>query len=161
MEKTKYYPGIKRYIVSRIRNPDEAEDLTQRVFLEFYQNNNGDRDIQNPKAYLFGIARNLVGDYYSQKNRQSRFLRIDSEITERISNDNYGKNSRARDLIEEIEAIISQLPPKAREAVELRLVDDLSYKEAARKADCPVGMFYDRFYEGMKILKEKMQAQLL
>ena len=161
MEKTKYYSGIKRYIASRIKSPDDAEDVTQRVFLEFYQNNNRDSDIQNPKAYLFGIARKQISRYHSQKHKESGFLQIDTEVVDRLAYDNYNKDSKANELIEEIETILSQLPPKAREAVELKLVDDLSYKEAAYKADCLIGLFYDRFYEGMKILKEKMQTQLL
>ena len=161
MDKSKYYPEFKRYVASRIRNPDDAEDLTQRVFLEFYQNNNGDGDIQNPKAYLFGIARKQIGRYRSQKHKESGFLQIDTEVMDRLAYGNYNKDSRASELIEEIETIISQLPLKAREAVELRLVDDFSPEEAAQKSDCSVDRFYDRFHEGMKILREKVQAQLL
>ena len=161
MEKTKYYSGIKCYIASRIRNPDDAEDLAQCVFLEFYQNNNRDDNLQNPEAYFFGIARKLIGRYYSQKDKKSGFLQIDTEVANKLSYDNYSKDSKTRELIEDIGNIISELPPKAREAVELRLIDDLSYKEAAHKANCSVGIFYDRFYEGLKILREKTQTQLL
>jgi DNA-directed RNA polymerase specialized sigma24 family protein len=59
-------------------------------------------------------------------------------------------------LVEKIGDIISELPPKAREAVELRLIDNLNPAEAAQKIGCSVDRFYDRFHEGMKILKEKM-----
>jgi RNA polymerase sigma-70 factor (ECF subfamily) len=161
MEKTKYYSEIKRYIASRIRNPDDVEDMTQHVFLEFYQKNNGDSDLQNPKAYLFGIARKMIGLYCSKKRKVFGFLQIDTGMTDRLSYNNYNKDSKTRELIEEIEIIISQLPPKARESVELRLIDNLSPAEAAQKSDCSVDRFYDRFHEGMKILKEKVQAQLL
>ena len=161
MEKTKYYSEIKRYITSRIRNPDDAEDLTRRVFLEFYQNNDGDGGIEKPKAYLFGIARKQIGRYRSQKHKESGFMQIDTEMTGRLSYNNYNKNSQANELIEEIQTIISQLPPKAREAVELRLVNNLSPKEASPRSDCSADRFYDRFYEGMKILKEKLRDQLL
>jgi len=158
VEKIEYYSGIKRYITSRIRNPDDAEELTQCVFLEFYQSNGDGNNIQNPEAYLFGIARKLVGSYYRQKDKQPEFLeKVDSEITDRICYDNYSKDSRNRDLIEEINNIIAELPPKAREAVELRLIDNLSYKEAAKKANCSIGIFYDRFYQGLRILKEKIR----
>lgn len=161
MEKTEYYSGIKRYIASRIKSPDDAEDVTQHVFLEFYQNNNRGDNLQNPKAYLFGIARKLISRYYSQRNKESGLQQIDTKVTDKLSYDNYRKDSKTRELIEDIDNTISQLPPKAREAVELRLIDDLSYKEAAHKANCSVGIFYDRFYDGLKILKEKVQTQLL
>ena len=156
MEKIKYYSGIKRYIASRIRNPDDAEELTQCVFWEFYQSNNGDDNLQNPEAYLFGIARKLIGRYYSQRDKESGLLQIDPKVADKISYDNYSKDFRTKDLFEEINNIISELPPKAREAVELRLIEDLSPKEAAQKAGCSVDRFYDRFHEGLKILKEKI-----
>ena len=94
MEKTEYYSGIKRYIASRIRNPDDAEDVTQHVFLEFYQNNNRCDNLQNPKAYLFGIARKLVGRYYSQRNKESEPQQLDTKVTDKLSYDNYSKNSK-------------------------------------------------------------------
>ena len=99
MEKTKYYSGIKHYITSRIRNPDDAEELTQCVFLEFYQGNNRGDNLQNPEAYLLGIAKKLIGSYYRQKDKQPEFLdEVDSGITDRICYDNYSKDSRNRDL---------------------------------------------------------------
>jgi RNA polymerase sigma factor (sigma-70 family) len=156
VEKVKYYSGIKRYIVSRIRNPDDAEELTQCVFLEFYQSHNGDDNLRNPEAYLFGIARKLIGCYYSQRDKESGFLQIDPKVADKISYDNYSKDFKTKDLFEEINNVISELPPKAREAVELRLIEDLSPKEAALKAGCSVDRFYDRFHEGLKILKEKI-----
>ena len=107
MEKTKYYSGIKRYIASRIGNPDDAEELTQCVFLEFYRSNDGFDNLQNPKAYLFGIAKKLIGHYYSQKGKESGFLQIDTKVTDKISCDNYTKGSQTRVLIEDIDNIIN------------------------------------------------------
>ena len=154
MEKTEYYPGIKRYIASRIANPDDAEDLAQSVFLEFYRGKNKHDD---PEPYLFGIARNLIGLYYRQRDKQPGFLQINTQIADKVSYDNYAKNSTARELIDEIEIIVSEVPPKAREAVELRLINNLTPKEAAQKANCTVGRLYDRFHEGLKIIKEKIR----
>jgi RNA polymerase sigma factor (sigma-70 family) len=159
MEKIKYYSGIKRYITSRIGNPDDAEDLAQRVVLEFYQNNDETDALQNPEAYLFGIARKLIGRYYCQKDKQPVSLEeVDSEVTDKICYDNYNKDFKARVLAEEIYSIISKLPPKAREAVELRLIDGLDPKEAAQKAKCSVEIFYKRFHEGLKILRKKLKT---
>lgn len=161
MEKTKYYLGIKRYILSRIRSPHDAEDLAQFVFLEFYRIKNREDCLESPESYLFGIARNLIGHYYRQKHKQPGLLQMNSKISDKISYDNYSKDSRAIELTERVENIVSKLPPKAREAVELRLIDNLSYKEAAFKANCTIDIFYNRFYEGLKILKEKIRTQHL
>jgi RNA polymerase sigma-70 factor (ECF subfamily) len=161
VEEIKYHLDITRYIVSRIKNPSDAEDLAQRVFLEFYRNNDAFDNVQNPKAYLFGIARKLISHYYRQKNKESGFLQVDSEITYKIGHSNHRRGPKTEELVEEIANIISQLPPKAREAVRLRLIDNLSYEEAAKNANCSVGVLYDRFHEGLKIVRKKIQTQLL
>jgi len=161
VEKTKYYSGIKRYIASRIRNPDDAKDIAQSVFLEFYRNNNRGGNLHNPKAYLFGIARNLIDHYYHQKDKQKGFLQVAPEIADKICYGNYSKDSRIIDLVEEIDNIISELPPKAREAVELKLIYNLSPKEAAQKIGCSVDRFYERFHEGLKILRKKFRLNFV
>jgi len=157
VEKTQYYPGIKRYIASRISNLDDAEDLAQSVFLEFYQSNHNG---ENPEPYLFGIARNLIAAYYHQKNKQQAFP-LNSKIADDIAFSEYAGSSRTRALIEEIENAVFGLPPKPREAVELRMMEDLSYTEAALKANCSVDVFYERFYGGVKILKKSFVPKVL
>jgi len=157
MEKAEYYPEIKRYIASRISNPDDAEDLAQSVFLEFYH---GNHNSEKPPAYLFGIARNLIATYYHQKNKQ-RVFPLNSKIADDIAFSDYAGSSRNRALVEEIEIAVIGLPSKAREAVELRLMDDLSSQEAASQLDCTVGRFYDRFHNGLKILKNSFAPNVL
>lgn len=164
MDKTEHYPGIRRYVASRIGNPTDAEDLTQGVFLEFYRSTNGDHKSkpENPKAYLFRITRNLIAQYHkSQKRRKSLEIPIDIQTIDRVSHNNYHKNARSQELVEQIGHIIAELPPKARDAVELRLIEGFSPNEAAREAHCSIERFYSRFHKGMKILREEIHSQLL
>jgi len=157
MEKTEYYSGIKRYIASRISNPEDAEDLVQSVFLEFHKSNHNG---ENPEPYLFGIARNLIATYYHQKNKQQVF-RLNSKIADDIAFSDYAGSSKTKTLVEEIENAVFGLPPKPREAVELRLMDDLSPQEAASQLDCTVERFYDRFHNGLKILKKSFAPNMM
>src|SRR5262245_52994927 len=47
---------------------DEAKDLTEEVFLRVWQRlENGGEDIENIRAFLFTVARNLIKDYYKKK----------------------------------------------------------------------------------------------
>ena len=161
MDRSEHYPGIRRYVASRIGNPADAEDLTQGVFLEFYRSTNGDHKSkpENPKAYLLRITRNLIAQYHkSRKHSKSVEIPIDIQTMNRVSHDTYRKQVKFQELIEQINNTITELPPKAREEVKLRLIDGLTPKEAALKSGCSVERFYIRFHKGMKILKENFNS---
>lgn len=56
----RYRPALMAFFVRRIRNPAEAEDLTQEVLVRLMEMS-GDA-VANPDAYIFRIAANLVRD---------------------------------------------------------------------------------------------------
>lgn len=58
-----------------------------------------------------------------------------------------------KELEKLLEDAVEQLPPKAREAVKLRLIEGLDPEAAAKRAGCHVDTFYRRFYEGLKALR--------
>jgi len=156
VEKTKYYSGIKRYIASRIRSPDDAEDLAQCVFLEFYRNNNQDGNLQNPETYLFGIARNVIARYYQNKQKQPRTIPI-TAIEENCSirkERDYADQLRIQKLKNALKKSLEQLPPGDYETIRLCLSGKLSVKETAQRAGVPVPVFYKRYQRALKILRK-------
>lgn len=63
-----YFVPVFRYIRLRVKDTQEAEDLTQTVFLKVYQSTSLFQ-IQNksPLAYFFTVARNTVIDHWRKK----------------------------------------------------------------------------------------------
>jgi RNA polymerase sigma factor (sigma-70 family) len=53
-------PALIAFFMRRVRNHAEAEDLTQEVFVRILD---GARDVSNPEAFIFEIARNLINDH--------------------------------------------------------------------------------------------------
>ena len=59
-----YLTPVYRFIYFRLRNKEEAEDLTQTVFLKVYQSIHAFQvKNQSPLAYFLTIARNTVIDH--------------------------------------------------------------------------------------------------
>lgn len=56
----RYRPALMAFFVRRIRNPAEAEDLTQEVLVRLMELSG--EAVANPDAYIFRIAANLVRD---------------------------------------------------------------------------------------------------
>lgn len=155
-----YYSRIKRYIASCINTTTDADDLAQDVFVELCLGK-GHYDAQRDAvAYLFGIARNVVGHYYRNKRKHPQTIQIDSvgeiaTISEIMQHLDAVKPVSLQQFKKIIEDATSQLPPISGEAVRLRLAEGLDSKEAAKRAECSVDVFYRRFYEGLKLLKKK------
>lgn len=73
-----YINKIYRFVYIKVNSQEAAEDITSKVFLngwESFQQNPG--RIENPSAFLYQIARNLVIDHYREKGR-AQFVSTDS-----------------------------------------------------------------------------------
>jgi len=73
----KYVAKIYRFIFLKVNSKETAQDLTSETFLrgwEAYKKNqnpksNPRNEIENPQAFLYRIAKNLVIDYYREKGK--------------------------------------------------------------------------------------------
>ena len=153
MEKTQYYPEIKRYVKSKIEHSEDAKDLTQQVFLEYFKAKDREKNIQSSKAYLYGTAKIKIADYYREKKKPPKLVQFKTIEKDKICGTKHINDSDTKEISEELKKAISLLPPKAKEAIELILFNNLSYEQAAKKANCSFRIFYERFYKGRKIIK--------
>lgn len=150
-----YYPQIKRYIAPRINSSTDAEDLAQDVFIEFWKGNSP----QDPKTYIFAIARKIVAQYCRNKKKQPQTVQISlvGEIAASRGlrqSQNMVKQISLRELTKIIEEAAVQLPPKAYEAIKLRFIEGLCSKEAAQRAGCSIDAFWKRLQRAGRMLRQ-------
>ena len=62
---------LQRYLTRRLNCAQTAADLTQDVFVRLMRSEAADA-VENPRAYLYRIASNLLADHF----RDARFIRI-------------------------------------------------------------------------------------
>ena len=66
-----FYDKIFRYVLFKTGNTNDAEDITEEVFLRMLESINSFRWQGHPfSSWLFRIAHNLVVDYFRKKSRQ-------------------------------------------------------------------------------------------
>ena len=79
-----YYPRVKGFINGLLQDAEEAEDLSQDIFMSLWQNRGNLKQIDNLDAYLFRIARNAVFRYIERsllfKNYQPGSYRMITPI---------------------------------------------------------------------------------
>jgi RNA polymerase sigma-70 factor, ECF subfamily len=65
-----YHDRIYRYLLRLVRNPAEAEDLTQETFLRAYRRGDSLRDPEAVRGWLYRIATHVCLDHLRQRKRQ-------------------------------------------------------------------------------------------
>jgi RNA polymerase sigma-70 factor (ECF subfamily) len=65
-----YIEKIYRFVFLKVSSSDIAEDLTSETFLRGWKAFEKDPvSIENPQAFLYQVARNLIADFYRDKNK--------------------------------------------------------------------------------------------
>jgi len=126
-----YFGKIYRYVYLRLGNRDEAEDLTQQVFVKALEAIGRYKWRNLPFAsWLFRIAHNQMIDYFRRENKIEKV-----EWNDNISrNDEPGPDSIVQHQFEaeELSENIKKLPPAQRDVISLRFGAGFSVAEAAK-----------------------------
>jgi RNA polymerase sigma-70 factor (ECF subfamily) len=125
-----YGEYIYRYIFGMVHNKAEAEDLLQDTFIKVMKAESS--EIENMKSWLITIARYTIYDHW---RRERRRLKLRPFIREK---------KRDIDLKLDIEREIEKLPPKLKEVIILREINQLNYKEISDILDVEIGTVKSR-----------------
>lgn len=125
-----HFDRIYRYIVLKVRNQADAEDMTQQVFLKALESIGSYRWRGMPfSSWLFRIAHNQVVDYF-RKRRKEKTLPLDE--TRAVSSADPTLLAEQRLMMEQVAVASGQLTEAQREVISLRFAGGLSTAEVAK-----------------------------
>lgn len=144
----RYDRRIYAYILRITGDSDQAKDLFQETFIRFYKQAESGKDITSVIGMLIRIARNLC---LNAKRDAKQYILLD-ELTE------LGIEMPEHDseLITIINTSLELLEPQYREAIVLRLYQDLSYEEMSNITGETIPTLKNRVWRG----KEKLRNML-
>ena len=124
---------IYHYVYGKIRNREEAEDLTSQVFFKAIHHLDPDRSPQSKRSWLYQVARTTITDhwrshYSSSSNSLETLLEAGWEGP--TENNAFEMNGNAS---EHVHRILEALPEHYREVLTCRFLLGLSIKETASK----------------------------
>lgn len=130
----KYAAELHRYLLRRLRQPEDAPDLTQEIFERFMRIDRAEA-IENPQGYLFKIASHVVSESLC-KDEHNR-VTYDSDLVQRLGEVfDQGPPEKLADrlgLERDIREALHSLPDNHLTALLLVKGEGLSYEEAARE----------------------------
>jgi RNA polymerase sigma-70 factor (ECF subfamily) len=130
---------------------DEAEDLTQEIFLKIFRALRTFDRRANFQTWLISISRNYCIDHYRsvRKERETMARDVNAADLSPASTDRgpHGQLEQS-DLRQMIRLALAELPATLREAVVLRDLQEFSYQEIADKLQLPEGTVKSRINRG-------------
>jgi RNA polymerase sigma factor (sigma-70 family) len=148
----RYCERIHRFQLGRTRNRDAALDLTAETFAQVWLSRDRFRDLADGSAapWLYAIARHVLvasvrkGRLEEQARTQLGLLRSDAPA------------EPSSLWVEGLDEAFADLPPELRQAIELRIVEDLPYAEVAAAIGTTSGAARVRVHRGLNALRERL-----
>lgn len=127
---TTYYTPLFRYILSRIKDKAEAEDMTQNVFIKIWNTVPSWNTLHtSPLSFFFTVARNTMIDYFRKSAHKE--IVSDEVITKFADEKGASMDTEAREKKDLLRQAISELSEEQQEIITLFYTNDLTYKEIA------------------------------
>ena len=159
-----YYHGPVYAVISGIlRNPNDAADVTQEVFLKAFRGMRAFRHGSSLKTWLYRIA---VRESLNYRRWFWRHLRFQSSIEEGQQDGSADFEDTRTSPFEElasheiqqvVQQALGEVPPVFRAAVILRDLEGLSYEEVAEILDVSTGTVKSRILRGRRMLREILE----
>src|SRR5262245_55090775 len=139
---------------------EEAEDLTQDIFLKVFKSLDTFDRRANFQTWLISVSRNLCIDYYRsvRKERQTIDRGVDpNDLTPASSDAGPMAALEQRDRVELLKQSLAALPEPLRTAILMRDIQELSYQEIAMQLGLPEGTVKSRINRGRAELARQIR----
>lgn len=139
---------------------DEAEDLTQEIFLKIFKSLNTFDRRANFQTWLVSVSRNLCIDHYRsvRKERETIDRAVDpSDLSPAAVDAGAMAALEQRDRVELLREAMAALPETLRTAVLMRDIQELSYQEIADALQVPEGTVKSRINRGRTALAQEIR----
>lgn len=161
-----YVDKIYRFIFMRVNSQETTEDLTSQVFLKGWEAFQASvsieipedkrKPIDNPRAFLYQIARNAVVDYYREKGKNRV---ISAEYAPQIADPrmNLEEKTAVNSDLAMVKGALQNLKEDYQEVVIWHYLDDLSIPEIAKILDKPEGTIRVTLHRALNALKDEIK----
>ena len=165
---SKYQRKLGRLISRFVRDPAEAEDVTQDAFIKAYRALPGFRGESAFYTWLYRIGINTAKNYLlANKRRVPSTTIFDAEDAESFEDAsllrevNTPENElMSKQVVDVVQASLQQLPEDLRSALTLREIEGLSYEEIASVMNCPIGTVRSRIFRAREAVAESLRPLL-
>ena len=155
---------LKRFVLSRVPDEQDAEDILQDVFLKIHARLGTLKDQEKLEAWLFQITRNAITEHYRRLQKAPLSGDVPTEVLEAAQERETaeGQGDEAADaparLIRScLLPMLEVLPDPAREALVLTEVEQITQKELSERLGISFSGAKSRVQRAREKLKDVLQ----
>lgn len=151
-----YVERIYRFIFLKVNSQEIAQDLCSETFLRTWEKFSQGRGnpIENPRAFLYQTARNLVIDHYRQKSKTQT---ISAELTPIIDpRQDLEEEAMLRSDLNAIRTALAGLKEEYQDVIIWHYLDDLPIKEVAKMMGRTESATRVLLHRSLKALKSQL-----
>ena len=147
----RHVEAIYRFVLAQVRDPSDAEDLTQQTFLVAQRTLSQLRDVRSARNWLFAIARNcFLKDRQRRRPVPAARLRLDLDTVPAEIPD-------VEDIdAERLQGALCELPELFRIVLVMFYYEGRSYREIAEDLDLPMGTVMSRLARAKAHLRSRL-----
>jgi RNA polymerase sigma-70 factor (ECF subfamily) len=160
----KYQHKIVKLVMRYVRDPSEAQDVSQEAFLKAYRALPKFRGDSAFYTWLYRIAVNTAKNHIVSMNRKPIEYDLDAqnqegyELNPRLRDEDSPEKIAQRDeLSQALAGAIDSLPEELRTAIILREIEGLSYEDIAHAMECPVGTVRSRIFRARDAIDKSIK----
>jgi RNA polymerase sigma-70 factor (ECF subfamily) len=159
----RYGELVYRLSLRILGSPQEAEDLTQEIFILLSRNSTYDSKRGSISTFLTVLTRSRAIDHIRKTRSQQQHLQkweqgIASELDIRTSS--LMENASLAERSEKVKSALAKLPENHRQVLEMAYFDGLSQSEIAKMLGTPLGTVKSWARNGLIRLRESLQNTL-
>jgi RNA polymerase sigma factor (sigma-70 family) len=151
--------------LSIVQNPEEAEDVTQEVFVQVFQSIKGFKRESKFSTWLYRITLSKAMDHERKKKRKKRFAFVkslfgeDNEVVVNPPDFNHpGVSLENKEKASTLFRAMESLPDNQRIAFVLNKVEGLSYQEISEVMDTTVSAVESLLHRAKSNLRKELKT---
>jgi RNA polymerase sigma-70 factor, ECF subfamily len=149
----RHVADVYHYALAVLRNPSDAEDVTQTAFLNAYSAYRRGERPAAPRNWLIAIAHNVCRQRFRQSARRPAEVAFDDDVAETLVQDD-GPSAH------DIRTALGQLAFNQRAALVMRELEGRSYTEIAELLELSVSAVETLIFRARRALREQLEGSL-
>jgi RNA polymerase sigma-70 factor (ECF subfamily) len=152
---TEFHANLLGFVSRRVRNPADAEDVVQRVFLQVHRALPTLRDVDRLPAWLYQTTRRVIIDYYRMPaHRREQALDDDVELVDEVTEE----PTALTELSTCLRPLMATLSDADQEALTLVEFEGVSQVDAARRLGVSVSGMKSRVQRARTRLRSAVET---